>query len=147
MKILKIILLIALSVFLVAGCKSKSKEADQSQAIVPPVDTTPKVDSAALQAADTMPAVEETPGMPPVPKGSGYAVQVASCNDEQYARYLVELWKGRGYEPFVSTITQNNANVYRVRLGLFESQAKAKSVAAELADKYSLKTWIEQVTN
>ena len=126
---------------MIAGCKKKAEE----QAVVPvPVDTMPKIDTMSLNAVDTMAAIDEAPGMPPAPKGSGFSVQVASATDEKYAQYLVELWKERGYEPFVSTITHDNQIYYRVRLGLFESNAEAKKIVSELADKYSLKTWIDQ---
>jgi len=133
--------LMIISILMIAGCKKKAEE----QAVVPiAVDTMPKIDTMELNAVDTMAAVDEAPGMPPAPKGSGFSVQVASATDEKYALYLVELWKGRGYEPFVSTITHDNQIYYRVRLGLFESNAEAKKIVSELADKYSLKTWIDQ---
>ncbi len=144
MKISKIVCSLVLAIFLAAGCKDNSEE----QAVVPPpVQTTPKIDTTAVLDVDTMAAVEEAVGMPPVPKGSGYAVQVASGTDETYARYQVDLWKKRGYEPFVSTVTHDNQTHYRVRLGLFATQSEAKKVVNELADKYSLKAWIDQTSN
>jgi len=143
MKYRKVILLLVLTVFGAVGCKDNSEE----QPIVPLADTTPKVDTTAILDADTMAAVEEAPGMPPAPKGNGYAVQVASGTDEAYALYQVELWKKRGYTPFVSTITHDNRTHYRVRFGLFASQAEAKKVVDELADKYSVKSWIDQMSN
>lgn len=128
---------------LAAGCKKKAEE----QAVVPvPVDTMPKIDTMALNPADTVAAMDEVPGLPQAPSGSGFTVQVASATDEKYTRYLVELWKNRGYEPFVTTTTHENQAYYRVRLGLFQSYPEAKKIAAELADKYSLKTWIDQGT-
>jgi len=130
--------------FLMVGCKDKAKEQTM---VPPPIDNIVKVDTTSILAADTMAAVEEAPGMPPAPRGNGYAVQVASGTDENYIQYLVDLWKGRGYEPFVSTITHKNETHYRVRLGLFQTQAEAKNVVAELEDKYSLKTWIDQISN
>lgn len=144
MKFFRLAVLLVLPALFMAGCKDKAEE----QAVVPPpTDSMAQADSPAIQAVDTMPAVTEAPGMPPAPKGDGYAVQVASCSDEAYARYLLELWKGRGYEPFVSTITHESETHYRVRLGLFQTQAEAKELVAELEDKYTLKTWVDQVSN
>ncbi len=143
MKPYKFAILLIWPVFLMAGCKDNSEE----QIAPPPADTMTKSDTVAVLTDDTMSAFEIAPGMPPAPKGDGYAVQVASCSDEPYARYLLELWKGRGYEPFVSTITYNNETHYRVRLGLYQSQSEAKKMVVELEDKYSLKTWVDQVSN
>ncbi|HEX2896920.1 MAG TPA: SPOR domain-containing protein [candidate division Zixibacteria bacterium] len=137
-------ILVIISILLIAGCKKKAEE----QTVVPvQVDTMPKIDTMALNPVDTMAAVEEAPGMPPAPTGSGFSVQLASATDEKYARYLVELWKSRGYEPFVTSITHDSQTYYRVRLGLFQTNAEANRVVAELADKYSLKTWIDQGTH
>jgi cell division septation protein DedD len=138
-----IFLSLAATIFSI-GCSDKSKEQSQT---APPVDTSAVVDTTPIVAEDTIPAVEELPGMPPAPSGDGYAVQVASCTDEAYARYLVDLWKGRGYEPFVSTFGLNGETHYRVRLGVFMTVGEARQKAAELSDKYSLKTWIDPVSN
>jgi cell division septation protein DedD len=144
MRILKTLILLGILAILAFGCKKKSDE-NQPVTVPPPVSTAPKIDTTAMLDVDTMPAVEQLPDLPSAPSGSGYVVQVASATDGKYARYLVDLWKGRGYEPFVTTITHNNETYYRIRLGLYESHARAKNVVAELADKYSLKTWIDQI--
>jgi len=143
MKNSKALLLIVMAVLLAGGCKDKEEQA----VLPPPADTTPKVDTSSILDADTMAAIGEAPGMPPAPKGNGYTVQVASGTDEIYARYQVDLWKKRGYEPFVSAITHDNQTLYRVRFGLFATKAEANKVVDELADKYSVKSWIDQVSD
>ena len=139
----KALLLIAVAILLAVGCKKNEEQA----VLPPPVETSAIADTTSILAVDTLATVEESPGMPPAPKGSGYAVQVASTTDEAYALNQVELWKKRGYEPFVSTITHNNRTHYRIRFGLFATHAEAKKVADELADKYSVKSWIDQMSN
>jgi hypothetical protein len=47
----------------------------------------------------------------------------------------------------VSNFDYGGETHYRVRLGLFGTLGEAKQKAAELADKYSLKTWIDPVSN
>ena len=138
----KVLLLIVMAVLVAGGCKKKEEQA----VLPPPVDTSAMADTTNMSAVDTMAAVEP-PEMPPAPKGNGYAVQVASGTDEAYARYQVDLWKRRGYAPFVSTITHDNQTHYRVRFGLFATNGEAKKVVDELADKYSVKSWIDQISN
>jgi cell division septation protein DedD len=144
MKFEGIVVFTGLLAILATGCKKDDEQARQMP-LPPPVDTTSKIDTSAIPDIDTMPAVEPVPDLPSAPAGSGYVIQVASATDAKYARYLVNLWRGRGYEPFVTTTAQNNETHYRIRLGLYDSQAQAKSVVAELEDKYSLKTWIDQM--
>ncbi|MGH8016475.1 MAG: SPOR domain-containing protein [Candidatus Zixiibacteriota bacterium] len=145
MKLTKIIIIFGLTALLSGGCKKDAD--DNKQALVPPIDTTHKLVTTPSLDIDTMPAVEELPGMPPAPPGNGFAVQVASASDQKYARYILDLWRGRGYEPFVTNVTQDGVTHYRIRLGYYESHAQAKKIADEVADKYSLKPWIDHVTN
>ena len=81
--------------------------------------------------------------MPPAPEGDGFTVQVASCEDEDYARYLVELYQKRGYEPFVSTVNYEGQQYYRVRVGNFDRSAEASELRNELADKFSIEPWVD----
>ncbi len=143
MKKHNLICVLICTVLLNAACKDKAEE----EPVVPPVETTQVVETSAVLDVDTIPATEQAPGMPPVPKGSGYAVQVASSTDEDYARSQIELWKKRGYEPFVSTISHDNQTHYRIRLGLFTTEAEAKRAAEQLNDKYSVKAWVDQMTD
>jgi len=82
--------------------------------------------------------------MPSRPAGSGFAVQVASCEDPEYASHLVQLFSERGYEPYVAVYTIDGQDFYRVRLGLFESKAEADRLKEELVDKYSIEPWVDQ---
>ena len=139
----KALLLIAVAILLAVGCKKNEEQA----VLPPPVETSAIADTTSILPAETLAAVEEAPGMPPAPKGNGYAVQVASTIDAAYVLNQVDLWKRRGYEPFVTTTTHDNRTHYRIRFGLFATKAEARKVADELADKYSVKSWIDQMSN
>lgn len=88
---------------------------------------------------------EDIPAMPEQPAGSGFAVQVAGCEDSGYASYLIELYRTRGYDPWVTTATVNGQLYYRVRLGFFETENEAKLMKQELNDKYSINPWIDYI--
>ncbi len=77
------------------------------------------------------------------PSGEGYTVQVASCPSYEYAQYLVDLYRKRGYEPYMVRYMEDGTQYYRVRIGAFETLAEAKALQAELLDKYSLDTWVD----
>lgn len=113
---------------------------------------TPTADPAAIPpemrpSRQSAVSAETTPKapMPPIPSGGGFTVQIASSESQDYARRLVETYTGRGYQPFVSTITYNNQTYYRVRVGNFQTVAEAKALKEELADRYSIKPWIDRI--
>lgn len=99
---------------------------------------------AAMDAAAAVPEEEPAPSMPSRPAGEGFEVQVAGCEDPDYAGYLVEKYRDRGYEPYVTTATVDGQTYYRVRLGIFQSYAEAKRVRMEVEDKYSVVAWIDE---
>lgn len=160
MRFLLIVSLAAAGLLLLQGCSDKQKEAERLEQEMRDLDA---ADSGALQdtavdtdmtaTADAATAIPEEPtevkpAMPPAPAGVGYTVQVASCEDEDYARYLVDRFSGRGYEPFVTTITYNDQTYYRVRIGNFTSYSEAKALMNELVDKYSISgIWVDDFVN
>ena len=77
------------------------------------------------------------------PEGSGYTVQVASCESMTYARHLIEIYTERGYEPYMVKTDVDGQTYYRVRIGVFASLSEAQSLKSELADRYSVKAWID----
>jgi cell division septation protein DedD len=142
------------------GCSDKQKEAERLEQEMrdreaadsgTPTEMTDDSLAAAL-AADAAAAVPQEPqttikpAMPAAPAGTGYTVQIASCEDEDYARYLVDRYTGRGYEPFVTTITYNNQTYYRVRIGNFANYSEATALRDALVDKYSVRAiWIDRL--
>jgi len=153
---ISILLLGLLGLVVIGGC-SKDKDVadiekemmgDTATAAAPDTMTPPP---ATTMAPDTVTepatAVPEEPAvtsMPSRPTGSGYEVQIAGCEDPDYAQYLVDLYRQRGYEPYVTTATVEGQKYYRVRLGIFQTYSEAKKVQAEIADRYSASSWIDE---
>jgi cell division septation protein DedD len=147
-----------LMLVMLAGCSEKQKEASRMEQEVKDLegggDTSAGaagIDSLAgaqqranAQAVPDEAAPRRRP-MPAAPAGVGYTVQVASCESEDFARHLVDVYTDRGYEPFVMTITYNDQTYYRVRLGTFPSLAEARALQSELSDRFSVQTWIDKV--
>jgi cell division septation protein DedD len=77
------------------------------------------------------------------PEGSGYTVQVASCESMTYAQHLIKVYTERGYEPYMSKADVDGQTYYRVRIGIFPSLNEAQNLKSELADRYSVKAWID----
>ncbi len=149
MKLFKLILILAFSLVLITNCSKKQEDADKLEQEMMGnleetlADTTQAIDTVAVISPEE---VLSEPTVDPMPKrsaGSGYTVQVAACEDETYARYLIDLYTTRGYEPFVSEFSVDGQKYYRVRIGVFENSSEANSLKQELADKFSLATWID----
>ena len=105
------------------------------------VETTTDTSTAVADIAAVPEEVE--PELPSAPAGEGFTVQVAGCEDRAYAEFLVERYTDRGYEPYVATATIEGQTYYRVRLGAFETLAEAKTLKAQIADRYSVDAWID----
>jgi len=142
------------------SCSQKKEEAakleqevlDQESSQVAVTDSAVEmIDSAALTELDARAVPEEEmepelPSMPGQPMGSGFTVQVAGCEDEDYARHLVDVYTKRGYEPYVNEVSIDGQVYYRVRIGVFESFGVASALKSELSDKYSIEPWVDQIT-
>lgn len=142
---------------LFVACADRQDEADKLGQEV----TEQEVDSATLAAetapdsvsiveeqlaADAAAALAEVEDIPEVPPGDGFTVQVAACPDYEYAQYMVDLYRRRGYEPYMTKFTDGGESFYRVRIGTYETTVEAKALKAELLDKYTLETWIDNKT-
>ncbi len=142
------VLLVAL---LVVSCSEKKEEAAQlEQELLDQQDTVTKaadvVADTAIEVTEPEPVVEQTEyTTPSAPQGGGYTVQVAGCEDRDYAEHLIQQYTGRGYEPYVTTAVVEGQTYYRVRIGAFETLAEAKALKAQLADRYSLEVWIDYI--
>ena len=152
MRMLGLILLVGL---IAAGCSDKKKEAARLEQEMREMEQAGD-DSAALGQDTIGDSLEVTPGdvdavpeegapermMPRRPGGSGFTVQVASCEDVAYAQYLVDLYTERGFEPFVETYSETDQVYYRVRIGLFATRAEADKLKEQLNDSYSINPWV-----
>lgn len=151
-------LLVTVVIAGLSGCSDKQKEEaarleremlqKDTQAQQAPADTV-EVDSMAPPMDTDMGMEQESAPMrdymPPRPAGDGYTVQVASAPTSEYAEYLVGLYEQRGYEAYITEITFNDQTYYRVRIGNFEDRPPAEALKRELADRYSLTAWIDQI--
>ncbi|HUV30297.1 MAG TPA: SPOR domain-containing protein [Acidobacteriota bacterium] len=153
-KIPVLMVLMVLLGLLIVGCSDKKEEAERLEqemreveagadtAALPAVDTSAETAPADAYAVPKEQAPE--PMMPQRPLGSGFTVQVASCEDEDYARYLVGVYGQRGYEPYVVEQTIEGQVYYRVRIGLFATSAEARALKEELKDRFSVEAWVDQ---
>ena len=153
MKIDKALIIITVAAFIVSGCADKKEDSEQTEQDMTDiaaesvlVDTSEPVLDTSLMEDDYEAADEAALEMPRAPQGDGYVVQVSSATDQSYAYYLVDLWKERGYNPYVTTINFNDETNFRVRIGLFDAYSEARKLVAELEDKYSANAWIDQVS-
>ncbi len=151
------IILIVLIAVASAGCSKKKEEAKKLQDEMAQRDTVVDtvVDTVTHMTPDTtrisanagaIPS-DEMSGryMPRQPQGQGFTVQVAGTTGQEDARRLIDLYTKRGYEPFLTAVQVGGATVYRVRIGEFQTYAEAKKVKTELADKFSINPWIDQL--
>lgn len=152
MRTYKLILLFLLGVALVGGCSKKKEEAAQlEQELTGQVDTAVQAPAETVAGPDTMAPTADAAAMPEeapayhAPAGSGYTVQVAGCEDRTYAEYLAQKYTNRGYEPYITATNVGGQTYYRVRIGSYQSLSEAKALKAELADRYSIKAWIDYV--
>lgn len=150
------IIIILAAIVVSAGCSKKQEEAAKLEAEMTgeqtAADTTADTVRGVADLTEAMVAEDTTTEnavapMPSRPQGEGFTVQVASCESEDYARYLVELYQGRGYEPFVTQITYDGELFNRVRIGAFESFSEAEQLKTELNDRYSLDSWVDTYAN
>ena len=127
----------------------------------PAVDNTAKDSVMALVAAQSSKTVEPQPGQSPTsgsesgvtPAGAmprrevpgNYTVQIAASISEAFALELVDLNSRRGYEPYVDTKIISNVSWYRVRVGHFDTFARAAGKRDELINKYSLQAWVDNI--
>lgn len=156
MRTLWVLAIAILTLALLVGCSDKQKEAaelEQEMRDLEAADTAAlteaEPDTMAEPAADAAAIPDEAQPdplpMPPVPEGEGYTVQVASCENEDYARYLVGVYADRGYDAFVTTITYEGQTFYRVRIGNFGGISEARNLENELQDRFSASTWIDRL--
>jgi len=154
MSLTRLLLIAVLAGTLVMACSDKQKEAERLEQEMrdreTAGDTLPGTaeDITGQVEADAHAVPEEAvpvpEAMPPAPLGEGYTVQVASCENQDYARHLVNLYRQRGYEPYVETHNQNGQLYYRVRVGNVATLGEARQLKAELEDRYSAQVWIDQ---
>ena len=85
-------------------------------------------------------------GPPPAPSPSqaaaGRVIQVFSTNNADQADQLVRRLGEGGYPAFLVEESIQGRTTFRVRVGPYEQEARARKIAEELRREYRLETWI-----
>jgi len=141
------------AVILLTGCSDDSKdEAAKLEQEMMGQDT--QADTTAVMSEETLAETtqpmdagavpeEEEEYVPTQPAGSGYTVQVASCESLEYAQHLIEKYTNRGYEPYMTRYELDGQIYYRIRIGNFATKTEADNLKAELSDKFTTPAWID----
>jgi DedD protein len=118
----------------------------------------PKVDPKAAaapkpapeRAAAVKPAAQKPAGDKPAaakadqgtPAGSGYAVQVAALNVRGEADAIAKRLSSKGYAAYVMTPSNGTPQVFRVRIGKFQTRKEAEAIAGRLEKEEQFKPWV-----
>lgn len=81
---------------------------------------------------------------PPVTTEPGYKIQVAAANTEPEGRAIIERLAATGYRSYLLRATVNDAEVFRVRVGPFDTLESAQEAAARLRQDGYSGAWIAQ---
>ena len=116
-----------------------SKEVQTAEPVDPPAPSTEKK-SPDTQAKVSSPSVEPSPAKPLAsasPKAGGFVVQIAAYQTRNKAESLREILEDGGYPAFVvEADVPEIGRHYRVRVGPFDNQTKAKEVASEVRSRF-----------
>ncbi len=153
MRVRLLLMLLAMMAVMLIGCSEEQKQ-DAAALEQELLEREGTGDSSGVEVTDTttsepepldVAAIPEEPEPKVIPTGAtgtGWSVQVAACEDGNYAEHLVERYSTRGYTPYITTYTKDSQLYYRVRLGVFDTQQEARQLRLELIDKYSLDGWV-----
>lgn len=80
--------------------------------------------------------------MPARPESKSFTLQVASTESRAEADSLVNLWRVRGYEAYLSSTIYMDQTLYMVRIGQFRSNARAENVARHINSRYGATSYV-----
>lgn len=106
----------------------------------------PAVTEAKPEAAPSKPEVTESlvkaAGLPTVP--GGYTLQLGAFRDKHVAQDIASQMISRGYKGYVQKAQISGIGlVYRVRVGAYATQEKARSVKREILNTFTMEGWID----
>ena len=115
----------------------------------PPAGKTAVPSSSAAQSAAPAPPVKQ-PAAPSreaavsdAPQGpGGYAVQIAALNLRSEADAIAKRLSAKGYAAYVLNPPAGTPQIYRVRIGKFESRREAETIATKLEKEEQFKPWV-----
>jgi septal ring-binding cell division protein DamX len=76
------------------------------------------------------------------PAGTGYAVQIAALNVRSEADAIAKRLASKGYAAYVLPPASGTPQIYRVRIGKFESRRDAETMATKLEKEEQFKPWV-----
>jgi cell division septation protein DedD len=100
--------------------------------------------AAPQRAATPAPAPKEPAGVATAnePQGTGYAVQIAALNIRSEADAIAKRLSAKGYAAYVMNPATGTPQIYRVRIGKFDSRREAETVATKLEKEEQFKPWV-----
>ncbi len=75
-----------------------------------------------------------------------YTVQIASSGSRAYADSVVNVFKARGFEPYIAVATVAGKDLYRVRIGKLATPREAADLRKQLADSFALDPWVDKIS-
>lgn len=106
----------------------------------------PVVESVRVEPSNRLAVPGNTPtSMPPVIT-DGWTVQVESSPLQSYVESQMQVFKDRGYDAYVGTVTKEDKTFYRLRIGRFTDRAEAVRVSTEINSMYNLQSWVDRAS-
>jgi cell division septation protein DedD len=96
----------------------------------------------AAAAASSSTAASPATAAASEPQGSGFAVQIAALNVRSEADAIAKRLASKGYAAYVMAPPSGSPQIYRVRIGKFDSRGEAETVATKLEKEEQFKPWI-----
>ncbi len=107
-------------------------------------------DTSTQPAPDVNAIPEETshaaPAAMPPHTRDVYTVQIASSGSRAYADSVVNVFKSRGFEPYIAVATVGGKDLYRVRIGKLATPKEASDLRKQLADSFALDPWVDKIS-
>jgi DamX protein len=107
-----------------------------------PAKPAPAAPPRATASAAPPPSVARTSSRTVEPTGSGFAVQIAALNVRSEADAIAKRLASKGYAAYVMSPAAGTPQIYRVRIGKFDSRREAETIAAKLEKEEQFKPWI-----
>lgn len=146
-----LIVLLAM-VVLSAGCSKEQEELDAIQQDATTDEATAVMDSlegtGAKEQPETSGYAEPEPAAEPEPEPdysdiTGFVVQIGSYTNYELASAMAEKYQNRDLPAFLREVEIDGRVYYRLRIGVYETYAEAKTVGEFLVDRYSATYWID----
>ena len=113
------------------------KQPAAPRAATPP----PEKEPARATGREAAPAREAAVSDAPQGPG-GYAVQIAALNLRSEADAIAKRLSAKGYAAYVLNPPAGTPQIYRVRIGKFESRREAETIATKLEKEEQFKPWV-----